>query len=412
MAKVITLGTNGLQETDVGGGEAVNIEALSADKTLTATDAPIQIYTITTNRIVNLPTTNLVSGQKFEIWNKNAYTDSYYITIKQGTTTIYQLTSQTKIELRWDTANWIPVFNNNVSIGFSTYNNYNYGTGIGAYTYNNYNYGTGIGMYTNTNYSYGTGIGAYAYSNYNYGTGIGYNANGNHDYGVGVGNGANNNNSYGTGVGNGANNNHDYGIGVGYTAANNNNSGTGVGTYAIYNSFYGTGIGYSATSNSKQYNTIALGAYSTAQRNRELVSTATQSTINKAQLTFQKFVEKDLASNSGAWQELFIDGTSARLTIIASSVYQFMIQINAIDKTNFNVKTWKVEGTIKRDGSNVTSIVGSVIKTIIAADVATANWDVQVTADDTNEDLKIEVKHDSANQVRYSLNVFATETRI
>jgi hypothetical protein len=89
-----------------------------------------------------------------------------------------------------------------------------------------------------------------------------------------------------------------------------------------------------------------------------------------------------------------------------------MIQINAIDKTTFDVKTWKVEGTIKRNGSNVTSIVGSVIKTIIAADTATTNWDVQVTADDTNEDLKIEVKHDSANQVRFSLNVFATETRI
>jgi hypothetical protein len=119
-----------------------------------------------------------------------------------------------------------------------------------------------------------------------------------------------------------------------------------------------------------------------------------------------------LTSNSSAWQELFIDGTSARLTIIASSVYQFMIQINAIDKTTYDIKTWKVEGTIKRNGSNVTSIVGSVIKTIIAADTATTNWDVQVTADDTNEDLKIEVKHDSANSVRYSLNVFATETRI
>jgi hypothetical protein len=328
MTKVITLGTNGLQEADVGSGEAVNIEALAGDKTLTATDAPIQIYTMTTNRIVNLPTTGLTSGQKFEIWNKNTYDSSYYITIKQGSTVIYYLTAQTTIALRWDTANWIPVFNNNVAIGFNTFGN-------------NTN-GTGIGYYTN----------------------------------------------------------------------NNNTNGTGIGAYANYNSNYGTGIGAYATTNSKTYHTIALGAYSKAERNRELVSTATLNTTNKAQLTFQKFVEKDLTSNSGAWQELFIDGSSARLTIIASSVYQFMIQINAIDKTTFDVKTWKVEGTIKRNGSNVTSIVGSVIKTIIAADTATTNWDVQVTADDTNEDLKIEVKHDSANQVRYSLNVFATETRI
>jgi hypothetical protein len=370
MAKVITLGTNGLQEADISSGEAVNIEALSADKTLTATDAPIQIYTITANRIVNLPTTNLVAGQKFEIWNDNAYNSTYYITIKQGTTSIYYLAAQSNIALRWDTTNWVPVFNRNVSVGFGAYFNYTSGVGIG-YNANN---------------------------NFTYGTGVGYSANNNHDSGVGIGNSA----GY----------NYTSGVGIGDSASSNYSSGVGIGNSASNNYTYGTGIGAYATTNSKQFNTIALGAYSKAERNRELVSTATQSTPNKAQLTFQKFVEKDLASNSSAWQELFIDGTSARLTIIASSVYQFMIQINAIDKTNFNVKTWKVEGTIKRDGSNVTSIVGSVIKTIIAADVATANWDVQVTADDTNEDLKIEVKHDSANSVRYSLNVFATETRI
>jgi hypothetical protein len=370
MTKVITLGTNGLQEADVGGGEAVNIEALSADKTLTATDAPIQIYTMTANRIVNLPTTNLTSGQKFEIWNKNSYDSTYYITIKQGSTEIYRVTSQSEIELRWDTANWIPAFNKNVAIGFGAYGNNTNGVGIGNYASSNSNSGVGIGNYASSNSNSGVGIGNYASSN--------------SGSGVGIGNSASNNSGSGVGIGSGASNNYNYGV----------------------------GIGANAVSNSKQYNTIALGAYSTAERNRELVSTATQSGTNKAQLTFQKFKETDLASNSGAWQELFIDGTSARLTIIASSVYQFMIQINAIDKTNFNVKTWKVEGTIKRDGSNVTSIVGSVIKTIIAADTATTNWDVQVTADDTNEDLKIEVKHDSANSVRFSLNVFATETRI
>jgi len=356
MAKVITLGTNGLQEAEISGGEAVNIENLTADKTLTATDAPIQIYTITANRTVYLPTTGLTNGQKFEIWNNNAFDSIYSITIKQGSTEIYRLTSQSKIVLRWDGTKWIPIFDKNVSIGFGTSNNYNYGTGIGA------------------------------------------NASGNNNNGIGIGAGASGNNNNGTGIGADAYNNYNYGIGIGNYARNNYN--------------YGTGIGANATSNSKQYNTIALGAYSVAERNRELVSTASENTTNKAQLTFQKFVEKDLASNSGAWQELFIDGTSARLTIIASSVYQFMIQINAIDKTTFDVKTWKVEGTIKRNNSNVTSIVGTVTKTIIAADAATTNWDVQVTANDTNEALKIEVKHNSANQVRFSLNVFATETRI
>ncbi|RME19375.1 MAG: hypothetical protein D6799_01400, partial [Bacteroidetes bacterium] len=94
-----------------------------------------------------------------------------------------------------------------------------------------------------------------------------------------------------------------------------------------------------------------------------------------------------------------------------SSVYHFLIQINAIDKVNFAVKTWKIEGAIKRDNANNTTLVGSTT-TVTSADTGTTNWDVRVTANDTNEALKIEVKHDSANQVRFSLNIFATETRV
>jgi hypothetical protein len=109
---------------------------------------------------------------------------------------------------------------------------------------------------------------------------------------------------------------------------------------------------------------------------------------------------------------LFIDGSSERLTIIASSVYQFLIQINAIDKTNFTCKTWEIKGAIKRNASNTTTLVGTPTKTVTGSDAGTTNWDVQVSADDTNETLKIQVKHDSANQVRFSLNIFATETRV
>jgi hypothetical protein len=93
-------------------------------------------------------------------------------------------------------------------------------------------------------------------------------------------------------------------------------------------------------------------------------------------------------------------------------VYQFHIQINAIDITNFTCKTWEVKGSIKRDASNNTTLVGTPTKTVTGSNTGTTNWDVQVSADDTNEALKIQVKHDSANQVRFSLNIFATETRV
>jgi len=345
MAKVLTWSDTNktITEQDIAtGGEAVNIENLTVDKYLTASDAPIQMYTCSANQNIYLPTTGLSSGQKFVIWNKNAYDSTYYLIIRTTSTIYYHLDPQCKIELRWDGTDWVAEWGENVAIGKNTYNNNYYGVGVGNYAFNNYNYGVGVGFD--------------AFNNYN------------------------------------------YGVGVGYFAGNNYNFGVGVGNYA--------------TSNTKQYNTVAIGTYSQAERNREIVSTATDALNNKAQLTIQKYVEEDLASNSGAWQELFIDGSSARLTIVASSVYQFLIQINAIDKTNFTCKTWKIEGAIKRDASNNTTLIGTPTKTVTGADTGTTNWDVRVSADDTNEALKIEVKHDSTNQVRFSLNIFATETRV
>lgn len=348
------LTTNGytISWSETGSGETANVETLTADKTLTASDAPIQMYTCTANRTVNLPTTGLTVGQKFEIWNRNAYDSAYYISLPRSV----KLCSQTFAIFRWDGSAWLYEYLGSIVMGADSHTNYQGAVSIGAYCDNNYVYGVGI--------CYNSG------------------------------------------------NNHDYGVGIGSGARNNYNRGLGTGTSSTYNFNYATGLGALSTCNSKEYDTIAIGAYSKAQRNREIVSTATQSTTNLAQLIIQKYREKDLATASAAWQELFIDGSSARLSIIASSVYNFRAQINAIDVTNNNIKCWEITGCIKRNASNVTSLVGTPTVTVIAADTAAANWDARITADDTNEALKVEVKHDSANNVRFSLNIYATETRI
>ena len=65
--EVIT-GTGNI-EIGGGGGETVNIETLTADKTLTAEDATVQIYTSTANRQIQLPTTWLNVGHKFVFVN-------------------------------------------------------------------------------------------------------------------------------------------------------------------------------------------------------------------------------------------------------------------------------------------------------------------------------------------------------
>jgi hypothetical protein len=281
---------------------------------------------------------------------------------------------------------------------FNAGTNTSSGIGIGDGTINNNDYGIGIGD-SFGNYSYGIGIGHSNGSNYNTGVGIGYGANTNYDNGVGIGAGANNNYESGIGIGNSALENYTEGVGIGIEAGQNYSGGVGIGASAITN-----GLGYG---------TVALGAFSIAQRQNEFVTTATNNVMNKAQSIIQKFRQTSLASSGGIWQEIFTDATSARLTILASSVYQYRIQINAIGATGFICKTWEITGAIKRDASNNTTMVGGAPTFVITSeDTSTENWDVRVNADDTNESLKIEVKHDYVNNVTFSATIWATETRL
>lgn len=249
-------------------------------------------------------------------------------------------------------------------------------------------------------------------TNINGGIGIGEGTIDNNDLGIGIGFGSSLNYQYGIGIGAGANNNYESGIGIGNAALENYTEGVGIGIEAGQNYLGGVGIGAAASSNTLGYGTVAIGAYSIAQRQNEFVTTATNNLTNKAQSIIQKFRNKSLASNGGVNQELYTDASSARLTIFASSIYHFRIQINAIEATTFICKTWEVVGAIKRNASNTTSIVGTPIYTVTSEDTGTTSWDVTVDADDTNEALRILVKHNATNNVTFSATVWATETRL
>jgi len=253
---------------------------------------------------------------------------------------------------------------------YNTNTNTSNGIGIGLSATNNYYNGVGIGELAQSNYSNGVGIRYYASSNYNGGIGIGFLSANNYDIGVGIGYGSQLCNNYGVGIG-------------AYTRTNGNGPGT-----------------------------VSIGSYSKAERQNEFVTTATNSSVNKAQSIIQKFREKSLASSGGVLQELFTDDSSARVTILASSVYQFRFQINAIETSTFVCKTWEVVGAIKRDASNNTTMVRNPIYIVTSAEAGSANWDVTVDADDTNEALRLRVKHDAANNVIFSATIWATETRI
>lgn len=335
------------------GGTPVNIETLVADKTLTASDAPIQIYTFSNFYYVHLPMTGLTAGQRFEIYNINAYSSQDYVLLKADGVVIDYLSSQKSITCIWDGSAWQLNRYKNTSFGEKSLSS-NGGIAIGS----NANGGAA-----------GIGLGSYASAT-----------------------------SSGVAIGNSSNGGYE-GVAVGGQADGRNNA---------------VAVGRQASVNSKLTNTVAIGTYSVAQRNREIVSTATESTTNKAQMSIQKYKESLKSSNGFAWQELFIDASSARLTILNSSIYHFLIQINAIEySTEFYAKTWEIKGIIKRpSGGSVYLEANQIIKTVTYSDSEANEWDAQVSADTTNQSLKIEIKHNSASDVRYSLNIFATETRL
>ena len=127
--------------------EAVNVQILSADKTLTASDPPIQILSTSLVRTVTLPTTGLTMGQKFIIFHNGTDSGNQYIIVRDANRTYSNLYSQARIEFRWDGTKWLFDNKDNINIGVNAQGS-NMGIAIGANANGNL-YGTTIGNYAN-----------------------------------------------------------------------------------------------------------------------------------------------------------------------------------------------------------------------------------------------------------------------
>jgi hypothetical protein len=87
----------------------INVETLTADKTLTSTDKAVQILNPNgNNRIITLPDpTNMDEGAGFTIKNNNdSITDNYYLEINDWATVEFKLSTQEKVTIISDGSNW------------------------------------------------------------------------------------------------------------------------------------------------------------------------------------------------------------------------------------------------------------------------------------------------------------------
>ena len=111
-----------------------------------------------------------------------------------------------------------------------------------------------------------------------------------------------------------------------------------------------------------------------------------------------------LTSNSSA------AATTNQVTLPNNSAYFFKGSCIAGVTGAGDTKAWEFRGAIKR-GANAaaTSIVGSVIKDVIASDAGASTWDITITADTTNGAIAVTVTGAASTTIRWVCKIETTE---
>lgn len=111
-----------------------------------------------------------------------------------------------------------------------------------------------------------------------------------------------------------------------------------------------------------------------------------------------------LTSNSSA------AGTTNQLVLPNNAAYYVRGSCIANVTGGGNTKAWSFEAAIKRGASAAaTSIVGAVIKNVVAADAGASTWDITISADTTNGALAVSVTGQAATTIRWVCRLDSTE---
>lgn len=103
--------------------------------------------------------------------------------------------------------------------------------------------------------------------------------------------------------------------------------------------------------------------------------------------------------------EIFCGDTySERFDIEVGRTYLFEFLVIGMDIDNINAKSWKITGTIKRTEDGTVSLIGSTVKDIVSAGTDTETWDANISADNTNKSLKVEVTPDQTVDLNMKWN--------
>jgi hypothetical protein len=167
-----------------------------------------------------------------------------------------------------------------------------------------------------------------------------------------------------------------------------------------YYSTIGGGRRNVVSGTNSQYSTIPGGTQAATTRYGELSHAAGGfgSICGTAQHTI--LIARKTTTNNTANQVLFLDDSSARLTLPAETTWTFEIKLSAYNDTDNAAAGWIYRGVIRRNASNGTALVGSLIEENWK-ETAMNSTSASVVADDTNEALEIRVTGLTSKNIRW-----------
>ena len=112
-------------------------------------------------------------------------------------------------------------------------------------------------------------------------------------------------------------------------------------------------------------------------------------------------------TNDTATEIFLFNAANQRAVVPANKTWAFVLTAVARSSGGTDNAMYVRRGIIKRDGANNTTLVGAVDS--VYTNETNAAWDIDVSADDTNESLKVTVTGAAATNIRWVAKVELTE---
>lgn len=187
--------------------------------------------------------------------------------------------------------------------------------------------------------------------------------------------------------------------------ASSTNSTVGGGESNTASSVYSTVVGGNGNIASAGYSTVVGGFYGVADL-QGMVAHANGRFSVAGDAQSATLVARNTTADATP-VELFLNGSTIRAVLTADKAWAFRIDVIAF-VSGGDAASFHFEGAIKRDGANNTSLIGGVSKSS-HKDAGASAWDADVTADDTNEALKIQVTGAAATSIRWVATIQLTQ---